>query len=236
MSRLHARRRLCALGLSIAIAAPISTLATTAAVATDSTSDGTTFVVLKRGTDGPRVKLTQRALEVNVTGHFNLETKHAVKHFQDRRGFEVTGIVNRRTMKALRNRWEQIQQARARLDAKYQRIMKVARNQKGDPYRYGAAGPNAFDCSGYTMFVYAKATNRSLVHRADVQFKEGDRITRRQARPGDLVFMYDSGGIYHAAIYAGHGDILHASTPGTNVKRDPIWTHKVLFARMLPRA
>jgi cell wall-associated NlpC family hydrolase len=113
--------------------------------------------------------------------------------------------------------------------------MRITRNQKGDPYRYGAAGPSAFDCSGLTMFVYGRATKKNLEHRASAQFRQGNRISRKQARPGDLVFMYDGGGIYHASIYAGKGQILHASRPGTNVKVDPIWTSRHFFVRILPK-
>jgi cell wall-associated NlpC family hydrolase len=234
MSRLRARRQLFAVGLSIVIAAPVGAIAATSAVASDSGGGG--FVLLRRGDDGPRVALTQRALKVKpVNGHFNPETKHKVRRFQDHRHFEVTGVVNERTMNALRRKWENIQDAREKWRHKYHRIMRVARNQKGDPYVYGADGPNAFDCSGYTKFVYAKATSIHLEHLATAQFRKGKRIVRKHARPGDLVFMYSGGSIYHASIYAGHGKIWHASRPGTNVKKDPIWTNKVYFARMFPK-
>lgn len=236
MSRLRARRQLFAVGLSVVIAAPISAVATTSAVASD--SGGHRFVLLNRGDDGPRVALTQRALQVKpVNGHFNDETKHKVRRFQDARHFKVTGVVNERTMNALRRKWENIQDARTQWRHKYHRIMQTARNQKGDPYIYGADGPNAFDCSGYTKFVYARATSKSLEHRATAQFLKGKRISRKHARPGDLVFMHSGGrgSIYHVSIYAGKGKIWHASRPGTNVKKDPIWTNRVYFARLIPK-
>jgi len=234
MSRLHARRQFIAAGLSIALAVPVAAIAAPTAVAGE--QGDSNFVLLKRGSEGPRVKLVQRTLDVKtVNGNYNRVTRNHVKRFQDSRSIEVTGVVNERTMKGIRAKWENIQDARKRWNAKYDRILRIARAQKGDPYRYGAAGPTAFDCSGLTMFVYRKATNMNLEHRATSQFRKGDRISRKQARPGDLVFMYDGGGIYHAAIYAGRGDIIHASTPGTNVKRDPIWTNNVLFARMFKK-
>ena len=224
-----------AVGLSVVIAAPLAALTAPTAVA--SGLSGSTFRVLAPGDDGPRVALVQRALSVKpVNGHYNDETKRSVRRFQDARGFKVTGVVNERTMNAVRAKWESIQQQRAKLRQKYHRIMNIARSQKGDPYRYGAAGPSAFDCSGYTMYVYGRATKMNLEHAASAQFQKGHRISRKQARPGDLVFMYDGGGIYHASIYAGHGNIWHASTPGTNVKRDPIWTNNVYFARMFDKA
>jgi cell wall-associated NlpC family hydrolase len=228
MSRIFARRRLLAVGLIIALASP---LATSTATAADSTFD-----VLRKGDSGPRVLLAQRVLDVDPrTGTYNDKTKRAVKHFQDRRGFEVTGVINLRTYRALKARWEAIQEARARIERKYDRIMRVARAQKGDPYVYGATGPNAFDCSGLTRYVYKKATGKSLQHSSSAQSRAGERVSRKQARPGDLVFMYDSGGVYHASIYAGKGKILHASRPGTNVKTDPIWTSSYFIVRLLPR-
>jgi len=234
MSRLHARRQFIAVGLSIALAVPVAAVAAPSAVAGE--RDDANFVLLKRGSDGPRVRLVQRTLDVKpVNGNYNRETRNHVKRFQDARGIEVTGVVNEPTMKRIRAKWENIQDARKRWRTKYHRIMRIARAQKGDPYRYGAAGPSAFDCSGLTMFVYRKATSLNLEHRATAQFQKGDRISRKQARRGDLVFMYDGGGIYHAAIYAGRGDIIHASTPGTSVKRDPIWSNNVLFARMFKK-
>jgi cell wall-associated NlpC family hydrolase len=234
MSRLPARRQLLAVGLSLALAVPISALVSPAAVASGSGSSNS--VMLVRGDHGPRVRLVQRVLDVKpLSGRYTDKTRRSVRHLQNRRGIEVTGVVNARTMNAVRAKWEKIQQYRAHLRNTYRRIMTVARNQKGDPYSYGAAGPSAFDCSGYTMFVYAHAAHMKLEHGAAAQFQRGHRITRKQARPGDLVFMYSGGSIYHASIYAGHGYIWHASTPGTNVRRDPIWTNNVYFARMFDK-
>src|ERR1044072_4642843 len=157
MSRIFARRRLLAGGLSIALAAPLDVLTGSTAGATD-----TTFRAITFRDSGPRVTLTQRALDVDPrTGVYNHKTKRAVHMFQVRRGFAVTGVVNERTWKAIQNRWENIQQARRRIDRKYHSIVRVARHQKGDPYVCGPAGPGAFDCSGLTMFVYRKAAGVS---------------------------------------------------------------------------
>lgn len=228
MSRFIARRRLAAVGLIVALASPLAT-------STAGASDGD-FHRLSFRDSGPRVLLAQRVLHVDPrTGLFNEQTKRKVKAFQNRRGFTVTGAINQRTWNALQRRWESIEQARQQRDAKYQRVMKVARNQKGDPYVYGAVGPNRFDCSGLTRYVYKQATGKSLVHSSSGQLRQVDRISRKKARPGDLVFMYGSGGVYHVSLYAGKGRILHASRPGTNVKVDPIWTNKVYYGRAIPK-
>ncbi|MEO8107430.1 MAG: NlpC/P60 family protein [Actinomycetes bacterium] len=228
MSRFIARRRLAAVGLIVAIASPL-------APSTAGASDGD-FHDLSLRDSGTRVLLAQRVLDVDPrTGVFNKKTRHQVRQFQERRGFAVTGVINQRTWNALEKRWASIQQARQQREAKYDRVMKVARNQKGDPYVYGAVGPNRFDCSGLTRFVYQQATGKSLVHSSSGQLRQVDRVSRKNARPGDLVFMYGSGGVYHVSIYAGKGQILHASRPGTNVKVDPIWTSKVYFGRAIPK-
>jgi cell wall-associated NlpC family hydrolase len=230
MSRFIARRRLFAVGLIVALASP---LAPSVAGAADRD-----FKELSFRDSGPRVLLAQRVLDVDPrTGTFNDKTKRAVKRFQDRRGLAVTGVINARTWKALENRWESIQLARKRAEAKYDRVMKVARNQKGDPYVYGAAGPNRFDCSGLILYTYRRAVGRVLPHSSGAQARAGIRISKKQARPGDLVIFQNNGDVYHAGIYAGRGDLIHASRPGTNVKRDPIWTNKgVYYVRLLRKA
>ena len=232
MSRFFARRRLLAVGLSLAVSAPIALATSSTAVASD-----TTFKEIRLRDAGPRVTFTQRVLDVSPrTGVYNHETRREVRRFQDVRDYAVTGVVNERTWNALERRWHRIQEKRERINRKYHRIMQVARNQMGDPYVYGAAGPGAFDCSGLTMYVYRKAAGISMQHSASAQSHRGNRVSRQAARPGDLVFMYDGGGVYHAAIYAGRGAIIHASTPGTNVKRDPIWTSRYFIVRVLPRS
>ena len=115
--------------------------------------------------------------------------------------------------------------ARQRLHA-----MKVALAQRGDPYRYGASGPNAFDCSGLTKFSYGR-TGRSIPRTTDQQ-KAGLRAVARSAkRRGDIILFVNGGNAYHAAVYIGHGRIVHASRSGTPVKVDHIWTSSYVVRR-----
>jgi cell wall-associated NlpC family hydrolase len=103
----------------------------------------------------------------------------------------------------------------------------VALNQKGDPYRYGSAGPGSFDCSGLTMFAYKKAHLR-LPRTSDGQARAVRRIGKKHMKRGDLIFFHSGGNVYHAAIYLGrkngHRVILHAPYSGTRVRKDKIWT------------
>jgi cell wall-associated NlpC family hydrolase len=86
----------------------------------------------------------------------------------------------------------------------------------GSPYRFGAAGGGAYDCSGLTMRAYAAAGLR-LPHRAAAQ--SGRTVGSGQARPGDLVKW----GSYHVGIYVGHGYVIHAPKPGDRVKKSRLW-------------
>jgi cell wall-associated NlpC family hydrolase len=86
--------------------------------------------------------------------------------------------------------------------------------QIGDPYVYGAAGPDAFDCSGLTMYAWA-AAGVSLSHASSVQPSQGTPVSLSELMPGDLIFYYSP--ISHVGMYIGHGQIVHAPHPGTYV-------------------
>lgn len=90
-----------------------------------------------------------------------------------------------------------------------------ALSQVGKAYVYGAAGPNAYDCSGLTMVAWAHA-GVGLPHSSSAQFGSGPHIPASQLRPGDLVFYYSP--ISHVAMYIGNGLIVHAAHPGAGVR------------------
>ncbi|MBD8869145.1 C40 family peptidase [Nocardioides donggukensis] len=87
--------------------------------------------------------------------------------------------------------------------------------QVGDAYVYGAAGPNAFDCSGLTMMAWAQA-GVSLPHSSGAQQSSGARVSSDALQPGDLVFYYSP--VSHVGIYIGGGRIVHAANPSTGVQ------------------
>lgn len=82
-----------------------------------------------------------------------------------------------------------------------------ARRELGKPYVYGGAGPNVFDCSGLTAYVFGKA-GISLPHSAAAQYSDTARVSLSQLQPGDLVFYYSP--ISHVGIYIGGGQVLQA--------------------------
>jgi len=93
--------------------------------------------------------------------------------------------------------------------------VRAAMSRVGKPYRYGASGPNSFDCSGLTMWAYGKA-GISLSHSSGSQISEGSRISRSNLEPGDLVFFGSP--IHHVGMYVGNGMMIHAPQTGDVVK------------------
>lgn len=100
-----------------------------------------------------------------------------------------------------------------------QAVVDFAMAQRGDPYQWGANGPDAWDCSGLTKAAWAQA-GVSLPRSSGSQINVGTRVSRSQLQPGDLVFYYSP--ISHVGIYIGNGQIVHATHPGDVVSVDPV--------------
>ena len=92
--------------------------------------------------------------------------------------------------------------------------VKTALAHVGDPYVWGATGPNGFDCSGLTAYAWA-AAGVTLPHSSLAQFGMGHAVSRSQLQPGDLVFFYTP--VSHVGLYIGHGMMVHARTFGQGV-------------------
>ncbi|WP_345558410.1 C40 family peptidase [Streptomonospora halophila] len=90
-----------------------------------------------------------------------------------------------------------------------------AKDQKGKPYRYGAEGPRAFDCSGLVQYAYKKA-GKSISRTTYSQFDQGRSVSRSNLQPGDLVFFYPGPG--HVGMYLGKGRMIHAPGSGKRVQ------------------
>lgn len=110
------------------------------------------------------------------------------------------------------------------------RVVRAAAEEYGHPYRYGADGPVAYDCSGLTQHVFAQFGVR-LPHNSAAQYREVDHVSRQHMRLGDLVFIYDDDGIYHVGIYAGGDRMWAASNPGEVVRTHEIWTDRFVVGR-----
>ncbi len=94
-------------------------------------------------------------------------------------------------------------------------IVSYAYNFIGTPYVYGATGPDTFDCSGFTSYVYANAAGINITRTTYSQMGVGTPVSYDELQPGDLVFTY---GGDHVGIYVGGGQYIHAPQPGDSVK------------------
>ena len=100
----------------------------------------------------------------------------------------------------------------------------IAMSKKGSRYVYGASGPNSFDCSGFTQWVYGRV-GVSLPRTASQQWLSGPgtKVYKMSAlQPGDLVFFrnprYANGkACSHVGLYIGNNQIIHASSSRTGV-------------------
>jgi cell wall-associated NlpC family hydrolase len=109
--------------------------------------------------------------------------------------------------------------------------LRYALTKVGDPYVWGAAGPNEFDCSGLVMWAYAQV-GISLEHFTGDQWNEGEHISRSELQPGDLVFFYPD--IGHVGLYVGNGLMVDAPTFGQPVQVQPVfWSAYVGAVRIV---
>ncbi|MDO4908755.1 MAG: NlpC/P60 family protein [Corynebacterium sp.] len=93
--------------------------------------------------------------------------------------------------------------------------LKVAYTKIGSPYSWGAAGPDAFDCSGLVYWAYQQQ-GKILPRTSQAMMAGGTPVDRNDLQPGDVVGFYP--GATHVGIYAGNGLILHASDYGIPVQ------------------
>lgn len=117
-------------------------------------------------------------------------------------------------------------------------VADVAASLIGRPYVWGAEGPNSFDCSGLTQYVF-REFDVDLPRRAVSQSRAGDPIGRRLQR-GDLVFFSDDARkslVTHVGIYEGGGRMIEASKRAGRVRRSNLneayWVERFMFARRL---
>ena len=108
-------------------------------------------------------------------------------------------------------------------------VVRYAYAQLGKPYRWGAAGPDAFDCSGLTMMAWAQA-GVSLPHSSRAQIGVGRQVTRDELQPGDLIYRYSP--ISHVSLYVGNGQQISATHTGSTVKLQSAWQGEIVgFSR-----
>ena len=94
-------------------------------------------------------------------------------------------------------------------------VVAIAMQYLGVPYKWGGASPaTGFDCSGFTMYVFAQI-GVSLPHYAAAQYGLGQAVAKSDLQPGDLVFFR---GLGHMGMYIGGGSFIHSPQTGDVVK------------------
>ena len=109
-----------------------------------------------------------------------------------------------------------------------EQVVERALAQVGDAYGAGGEGPNVFDCSGLVVYSW-RAVGVKLEHYSKAQYDQTERISLKDARPGDLAFYFENGA-HHVAIYIGDGKVVHASDYGIGVVKGVVkgtpWTNE----------
>lgn len=96
-----------------------------------------------------------------------------------------------------------------------QAAVDAALSQLGKPYRWGASGPDSYDCSGLTMWAWARG-GVSLPHNSGMQYNATARVDRSDIEPGDLLFFGSP--IHHVGMYIGNGQMVEAPYSGSQVR------------------
>lgn len=118
-----------------------------------------------------------------------------------------------------------------------EKLLSRAKDFLGTPYGFGDKDGGRTDCSGFTQQVY-KQFGISLPRSAMEQAQYGENVNLDDLQVGDLLFYrtYKSDPS-HVAIYAGNGQIIHASYAAHKVQYDSIdkayYKNRFMYARRL---
>ena len=189
---------------------------------------------LKKGSKGKDVKALQDGLKklgfLNIkktTETFNDKTEDAVKDFQATYKLDVDGVAGRDTFNLLGNILKgKVKKEKPKTASrggsiasdKGSKIIASAVTHKGKPYVFGASSGKAFDCSGYTQYVY-RQNGISIPRTTTSQATAGKKVSKKDLQVGDLVIFSNTyrRGPSHAGIYMGNNEFIHASSGGKGV-------------------
>ena len=95
-------------------------------------------------------------------------------------------------------------------------VIAYAKTLLGKPYVWGAQGPNSFDCSGFTYYVFKNKAGIVLPRTSSAQSKYGTSVSWSNLKAGDLMFFdtngANNGQVSHVGLYIGNGQMIHASS------------------------
>jgi cell wall-associated NlpC family hydrolase len=112
-------------------------------------------------------------------------------------------------------------------------VLAEAKRHTGALYKFAAAGPSRFDCSGFTMYVYRKAVGAKLPHKANTQQRYGTAVGKGSKQIGDLIIFRSGSYGTHAAIYAGGGYMYDSPHTGARVGKHKIYSGSYVVRRLV---
>ena len=113
------------------------------------------------------------------------------------------------------------------------KVLAEAKKHVGALYKYGAAGPKRFDCSGFTMYVFKKSIGRKLPHKANSQQKYGKAVSKANKKAGDLIVFRSGSYGYHVGIYAGAGKMYDSPHSGARVSKRKLFGSNYVVRRLV---
>ena len=107
-------------------------------------------------------------------------------------------------------------------------VLNLANQLLGKPYVWWATGPDSFDCSGFTQYIYKHGANITIPRVSSQQGNFGTTVSRNNLKAGDLVFFdtngINDGNISHLGIYDGNGNLIHSSFSVKKIVKVPLNT------------
>lgn len=103
-----------------------------------------------------------------------------------------------------------------------QRAIVAAQAQIGKPYKWGAVGPDSFDCSGLMWYVWKQAGVNFTRTTAHALFQKLKPVARADLKPGDMVFFGTIRNLHHVGLYIGNERMIHAPHTGSTVREGPL--------------
>ncbi|WP_107771384.1 C40 family peptidase [Nocardioides sediminis] len=168
--------------------------------------------------------LSTISLAVAATATVGVSLAAAPAQADDR---EAVALNEKQFSKVKKKDAERRKSAARRESSRFESAVSVALAQRGDPYSYGASGPNAFDCSGLIQYSFGRA-GIQVPRTSSAQAGATRRIAKSDMRPGDLMFFSDGGGVYHAGIFVrwddGRAVMVHSPSTGRSVSVASPWT------------
>lgn len=186
-----------------------------------------------------QLSLRNVGFKIAVDGYFGNQTRTTLKKYQYMHRLSQTGRVDAATLRALRTGHRalrglptatktvtKVTSSVTSSSTNAQQAVNYAYSKLGKPYRYGATGPNSFDCSGLTQAAY-RAAGVSIPRTSYAQLGGLKRVSLSSLKPGDIVGFYGGG---HVGIYIGNGYVIHAPRTGDVVRKAKMSTMRPMGA------